>query len=162
MSIDEVEEELQTYMEGETDEERSDYYAAARKRARDRLVKTHYRDVKKPGKIDNILIKVDMLKDFRKNGKKPISIKRLQRKKYKTAKVSNKNSIQTESWKDTTPHTQDKNVITIDMQKVSNINQSVQGEDDPTQYITEKYECVQNIKETRLSSTSTARSNFGI
>ena len=147
MSIDEVEKELQTYMEGETDEERSDYYAAARKRARDRLVKTHYRDVKKPGKIDNILIKVDMLKDFRKNGKKPISIKRLQKKKYKTAKMSNKNSIQTESLKDTTPYTENINVITTDIQKVSNINQSFQGEDDPTQHITKNYECLQDIQE---------------
>ena len=71
MTIDEVEEELQTYMEGETDKERTDYYVAARKRARDRLVKTYYRDVKKPGKIDNILIKVDMLKDFRKMAGSP-------------------------------------------------------------------------------------------
>ena len=147
MTIDEVEEELQTYMDGETDQEKADYYAAARKRARDRLVKTYYRDVKKPGKIDNILIKVDMLKDFRKNGRKPISLKRLRNKNDKTAKVSNKDSSHTQSLKDTILHTDDINVITIDKQEANTITQSVQGEGDSTQYLPKVNECVQNIQE---------------
>ena len=169
MAIDEVEEELQTYMEGETDKERSDYYAAARKRARDRLVKAHYRDVKKPGKIDNILIKVDMLKDFRKNGRKPISMKRLQKKKDTIAKMSNKNNIHTESLKSTIPYTQDINDITKDIQKVSTINKSVQEKDDSTQYINENNSAVatlngettdpQEVKDKTLQSVNDTTSN---
>ena len=65
MSCEEVDEEIKIYIEGETEKERKEYLGAARKRARDRIVKKpEYRNIKKPGVIDENKIKLDMLKDF--------------------------------------------------------------------------------------------------
>ena len=76
MTIDEIEEELQTYIVGDTKEERTKYRADARKRARDRIVKACYRDVKKPGRVEEIVIMIDMLENFRKKKTNKTSVKR--------------------------------------------------------------------------------------
>ena len=76
MTIDEIEEELQIYIVGDTKEERTKYRVDARKRARDRIIKACYRDVKKPGHIEEIVIMIDMLENFRKKKTNKTSVKR--------------------------------------------------------------------------------------